>query len=125
MISEIDMRIFKTIVELMYEPKLHEGSPKVGDYGGFDINRRIIIVMPSSNDSRISGYELFTTKVNEEEYVGLYRTWYNDYGGMDGGVVSMLNLEISDEDYPAQRLFEVELLFGWIKTLISQFEKEG
>lgn len=124
MTQKIDMSIFTAIIELMYEPEIQEGSPAVGDYGGHSIDRRIVIRRPDEKDPYIDGFELFTTKINETEYVGLFRTWYDEYGGITGNVVSLLNQNKPDGDSPAARIMRAVDLFRWIRSVISLFETD-
>ena len=120
--TELERNTAKALLELFYEPDVHEGSREKGEYGGFDVERRFVIKSQDSADCLDQGIELFTTTVNGDPYVGVYRTWECDGEDSEGGVIdAMIRLNLKNE-YPCQRISEFERLLVWVNAITTYWK---
>ena len=127
MMTKLEERLIKSILTLLYEPDIHDGTEKYGDYGGFTVERRSCLKVPNDEDPynpMDNGYELFITTINDLKYIVLYRTWIDDeYGGHDGRVEALIKVDFFDAKYATHRLTEVSRLIKKFDYLLSQLEE--
>ena len=127
MMTNLEQNLVSTIITLLYEPAIVEGSKKYGDYGGLTVEKRSCLKMPGSDDFYDpfdNGYELFITTINDLKYIGLYRTWEGDGLDEPGGCVeALIKVNFFDAKYAAHRLTEANRLIKKFDILLSQLEK--
>lgn len=118
--TKLEMALVSKIVELLYEPEVHEGSEKWGDYGGFDVEHRFVLQRCENDDPMRCGFglELFVTKLQDEYYLGLYRTWEGEYGEHEGAVEALIRFDM-DPKYSSWRVTEMQRLIRKVNGLIE------
>ena len=126
MMTQLEEKLINSILILLYEPDITEGSEKYGDYGGLTIERRSCLKIPNLEnpyDPFDMGYELFITTINDQKYIGLYRTWLDDeYGSHGGCVEALIKVDFFDEKRAGIRLSEVGRLIKKLNMLLSVLE---
>lgn len=119
--TKLELALVSKIVELLYEPEVHEGSEKWGDYGGFKVERRFVLQKFCDDYDPMRygfGLELFVTKLQDELYLGLYRTWEEEYGEREGAVEALIRFN-TDFKYGLDRVTEMQRLIHKINGLIE------
>ena len=122
--TQLEKRIGTALLTLIYEPGILEGSRPIGDYGGFNVERRFVIKTQDAVDPFDQGIELFTTNINSETYLGIYRTWEFDGENSEGGAIdAMIRLNLKNE-FPVQRISEFERLTDWVNAIVAYWENK-
>lgn len=121
--TKLELSLMSTIATLLYEPSITEGSEKWGDYGGFDVERRFVLRRAREEDTDpfdlyVYGLELFVTKLQDEHYLGLYRTWESEYGEQEGAVEALIHFN-TEFEYGTHRILEMERLIRKVNGLIE------